>query len=193
MDQMKIGTLIKELRREKNLTQEQLAEEFNVSRRTVSRWETGSNLPDLDVLLEMSDFFSIDLRELLDGERKDQKMNNEVMETAQKVSEYADAEKETLLQRMKWISIVGLITLCVGMLMSRMSTDTSLPVYDYLEGICFGFSLGTLIVMVLYTTGVLSKLQSKSSHHAKLKVVLIVICCTIIVVGTLAAVLTGGK
>ena len=170
MDQMKIGTLIKELRREKNLTQEQLAEEFNVSRRTVSRWETGSNLPDLDVLLEMSDFFSIDLRELLDGERKDQKMNNEVMETAQKVSEYADAEKETLLQRMKWISIVGLITLCVGMLMSR-----------------------TLIVMVLYTTGVLSKLQSKSSHHAKLKVVLIVICCTIIVVGTLAAVLTGGK
>lgn len=68
MDQMKIGTLIKELRREKNLTQEQLAEEFNVSRRTVSRWETGSNLPDLDVLLEMSDFFSIDLRELLDGE-----------------------------------------------------------------------------------------------------------------------------
>ena len=49
MDQSKVGRFIKELRKEKNLTQEQLAEQFNVSRRTVSRWETGNNLPDLDV------------------------------------------------------------------------------------------------------------------------------------------------
>lgn len=41
MDQSKVGSFIKELRKEKSLTQEQLAEEFNVSRRTVSRWETG--------------------------------------------------------------------------------------------------------------------------------------------------------
>ncbi len=41
MDQNKVGSFIKELRKVKNLTQEQLAEEFNVSRRTVSRWETG--------------------------------------------------------------------------------------------------------------------------------------------------------
>lgn len=50
MDQKKIGSFIKELRKEKNLTQEQLAEKFNVSRRTVSRWETGNNMPDLDIL-----------------------------------------------------------------------------------------------------------------------------------------------
>lgn len=40
MDQMKIGAFLKKLRKEKNLTQEQLAEQFNVSGRTVSRWET---------------------------------------------------------------------------------------------------------------------------------------------------------
>ena len=44
MDQSKVGRFIKELRKEKNLTQEQLAEQFNVSRRTVSRWETGGSL-----------------------------------------------------------------------------------------------------------------------------------------------------
>lgn len=41
MDQNKVGNFIRELRKEKNLTQEQLAEQFNVARRTVSRWETG--------------------------------------------------------------------------------------------------------------------------------------------------------
>ena len=62
MNQMKIGVFIKELRKEKALTQEQLAEIFGVSRRTVSRWETGSNLPDLDILIEMADYFKVDLR-----------------------------------------------------------------------------------------------------------------------------------
>ena len=46
MDQIRIGNFLRELRRQQNLTQEQLAEQLGVSRRTVSRWETGSNLPD---------------------------------------------------------------------------------------------------------------------------------------------------
>ena len=70
MDQLKTGSFIKELRREMGFTQEQLAEKFSVSRRTVSRWETGNNLPDLDILMEMADYFNVDLRELFDGERK---------------------------------------------------------------------------------------------------------------------------
>ena len=69
MDMIAIGKNLRELRREKGMTQEQLAEHFNVARRTVSRWETGSNMPDLDILIEMSDFYDVDLRELLDGEK----------------------------------------------------------------------------------------------------------------------------
>ena len=60
MDQIKIGEFLKELRKEKNMTQEQLADKFFVSRRTVSRWETGSNMPDLDVLVELADFYDVD-------------------------------------------------------------------------------------------------------------------------------------
>ena len=73
MDMIAIGKNLRELRREKGMTQEQLAEHFNVARRTVSRWETGSNMPDLDILIEMSDFYDVDLRELLDGERTEEK------------------------------------------------------------------------------------------------------------------------
>lgn len=78
MDQQKIGIFLKELRNEKKLTQEQLAEKLGVSRRTVSRWETGSNMPDLDILVEMADYYDVDLRELFDGERRSGKMNKEV-------------------------------------------------------------------------------------------------------------------
>ena len=56
MDTKKCGAFLKELRREKGLTLQALAEALGVSGRTVSRWETGVNLPDLDLLLELSDF-----------------------------------------------------------------------------------------------------------------------------------------
>lgn len=70
MDTKKCGAFLKELRREKGLTQQALAEALGVSGRTVSRWETGVNLPDLDLLLELSDFYQIELRALLEGERR---------------------------------------------------------------------------------------------------------------------------
>ena len=63
MDQQKIGEFLKTLRKDNNLTQEELADKMNVSRRTVSRWETGSNLPDLSILVELADLYDVDMRE----------------------------------------------------------------------------------------------------------------------------------
>ena len=72
MDQQKIGEFLKTLRKDKNLTQEELADKMNVSRRTVSRWETGSNLPDLSILVELADLYDVDMREIFNGERKNE-------------------------------------------------------------------------------------------------------------------------
>lgn len=47
MDQIKIGALLKELRKDHNLTQEQIAGKFGVSQRSVSRWENGNTMPDI--------------------------------------------------------------------------------------------------------------------------------------------------
>ena len=52
MDQIKVGSFLKDLRREKGITQEQLAEELGVSGRTISRWETGNNMPDIGLLVD---------------------------------------------------------------------------------------------------------------------------------------------
>ena len=106
MNQQKIGKFFKELRNEKNLTQEQLGEVLGVSRRTVSRWETGSNMPDLDILIEMADYYDVDLRELLDGERKSEKMNEEMKETLEKVANYNEMLNLKSMQK-------GIITMSI--------------------------------------------------------------------------------
>ena len=109
MDQKKIGKLLKELRNEKGLTQEQLAEIFNVSNRTVSRWENGNNMPDLDILIQISDYYEINLRELLDGERKSEKMNKELETTVLKAVDYTNSETEKYTKRVFWILMTGAV------------------------------------------------------------------------------------
>lgn len=95
MDQKKIGLFLKELRKEKNITQEVLAEKLNVSNRTVSRWETGNNLPDISLLVELSEFYHVSISEIVDGERKSEKMNQETRDTAVKMAEYSKNEVKT--------------------------------------------------------------------------------------------------
>ncbi len=69
MDLIKIGKFISELRSEKGLTQEQLGELLFVSNKTVSRWETGKYLPPADMLMKMSELFSVSINEILSGKR----------------------------------------------------------------------------------------------------------------------------
>ena len=97
MDTKKIGEFLKELRKEKGLTQEQLAEILLVSGRTVSRWETGTNMPDLSVLIQMAEFYGVEIKEILDGERKSEIMDKELKETLSKVADYNKLEKKKVM------------------------------------------------------------------------------------------------
>lgn len=70
MDQSRVGRFLKELRGEKALTQEQLAEILGVSNRSISRWENGVTMPAFDLLMQMAAFYGVEIGEILDGERK---------------------------------------------------------------------------------------------------------------------------
>ena len=94
MDVKKIGGFLKMLRKEKGLTQERLAEILYVSGRTVSRWETGTSMPELGILMQMAEFYNVDLKEILDGKRKGEIMDKELQETLLKVADYNKLEKE---------------------------------------------------------------------------------------------------
>ena len=70
MDQQKIGSFLKKLRKEKSLTQEQLAEQLNVSARTVSRWETGETVPNTETLKLLSRVYDVSINTLLGAPRQ---------------------------------------------------------------------------------------------------------------------------
>ena len=80
MDLIKIGKFIAKCRKEKNLTQEQLAEKLYITDRAVSKWERGLSLPDADKMLDLCNILEINVNELLNGERIDMENYNEKTE-----------------------------------------------------------------------------------------------------------------
>lgn len=107
MDQIKIGALLRDLRKEHNLTQEEIAAKFGVSQRSVSRWENGNTMPDISILIELADFYNVDLREILNGERKAVNMDADMKETLVMVADYTREEKKKLAK-----SLIAKICVC---------------------------------------------------------------------------------
>ena len=180
---MRIGEQIKNYRKTAGLTQEQVANYLGVSTPAVNKWEKGSNMPDLSILVELADFYDVDIRDIIDGERKGEDMNKEEKERLQLVADYAETEKNTLLMRLRIFSIVGLVSLIAGLVMLVLGGDNNLPVYDYLVGSLIGIAIGALLVAVFYSTGILESMRKKKRKHMK---VLLVICM-LFLLGTLIA------
>lgn len=66
---MNIGEKLFELRKEKNLSQEEVADKLNVSRQTISKWETNQSTPDFDKIIPICELFKISTEELLTGKK----------------------------------------------------------------------------------------------------------------------------
>ena len=75
MNQEKIGSLIKKIRKENNLTQQDFAKKYGVTYQAVSKWENGKNIPDIALLKEICSDYNIDINELLDNNYKVKKKN----------------------------------------------------------------------------------------------------------------------
>ena len=99
VDKIKIGNFLRQRRTEKGMTQEDLAEKFGVSSRSVSRWENGNTMPELGILVELADFYDVDIKEIIDGERESEIMEKETKETLLRVAEYSKEEKRLFFIR----------------------------------------------------------------------------------------------
>ena len=90
MDKEKTGQLITTLRKEKGLTQKQLADALNVTDKAVSKWERGLSFPDISMLEPISELLDISILEILAGERQDR---NDTL-TREEASELINASVE---------------------------------------------------------------------------------------------------
>ena len=173
MDQIRIGEFLRELRKEKGLTQEQLAEQFNVSRRSVSRWETGSNLPDLSILVELAEFYDVDIKEIIDGARKSEMMNEEVKEVAFKMADYAVEQKSRFLIWIRRISLVGVVLMAVILGLQTFNYESGTGTF-----LCYVFSVLAFVVMVilsLYTNGLLEEDAKRKKFVKGCKIFILIV------------------
>ena len=165
MDQKKIGSFLKELRKEKEITQEQFAEVLGVSGRTVSRWETGSNMPDISLLINIAEYFDVSIPDIINGERKSENMNKEVREVAETMSDYATTEKETIIKNIRNHSILGTGALVVCMILDLTNAVSSSTVFELINVYAETLVYVAMVMILLYTTSLLTKTRT---YHEKL-------------------------
>ena len=139
------------------MTQAELGEKLGVTNKTVSRWETGSNMPDIDILLEISDLCDVELREIFDGERKCDAMNKELEETVMKAAEYSNTEKTKTARVVLIYLIVGLIGLVANAVLDVLQVTGGFWA-GFLKGGTLGLALCAILCAILYVTGYLTKL-----------------------------------
>ena len=111
MNQEKIGKFIASCRKEKNLTQQELADKLGVSDRTIGNWENGRNMPDYSILKELCSTLDIDVNEFLSGERieKNEIQKHSIENLDLILKEYYKMKKQKNL--FKYVAIIiGLIT-----------------------------------------------------------------------------------
>ena len=155
MDQIKIGKFISELRKRKNMTQQQLGEKIGVSPKTISKWETGKGMPDLSSLKPLSDCLEISINELLSGEKiEEDKYADKLEENIINTIEYSDKQVNNKK------NLIGILLIVFGVFISfsAMSIFASESSWGSIYSV-----LGAIISLV----GV-SKLTRKLSYWKRL-------------------------
>lgn len=176
MDQEKVGCFLKELRLEKGLTQEQLAEKFNISNRSVSRWENGKNMPDISLLVELAGFYQVGMDELLDGERKPKEAEEhkgKENEVAAKMAGYANEQRSQLLLWVRRISLIGIVLMTLVLAIQTFTYEPGIASF-----VCYVLSLLAFVSMAvlgLHVNGILEKIAKRSKFITACKVLVLVL------------------
>lgn len=167
MDLKKIGSFLKELRKEKGITQEELAEMLYVSGRTVSRWETGTNMPDISLLVDIAEIFDVSIPEIINGERKNEIMEKEVKETVLKLTDYSEVMNQKIKGRLFVLTVIAIIGMIAFVIIEFTGLDTPGSVYERVAGAGLGLDCGMLIVLAMYLSGLLGKIKARREMKRK--------------------------
>ncbi|MBQ8892936.1 MAG: helix-turn-helix transcriptional regulator [Clostridia bacterium] len=135
MDQIKTGKFIAAMRKEKGLTQRQLADQLLISDKTVSKWETGNGLPEVSLMLPLCEALGINVNELLSGERLEtasyqKKAEENIMSLMH--------EKEENKKRLIIANAVAFITLLGGLPLFMVAGLVELPLWGRIVLIALG-------------------------------------------------------
>ncbi len=127
MDQIKIGQFIAQLRKEKGLTQQQLADKLLISNKTVSKWETGKGMPEISLMMPLCETLGITVNELLSGEKLS---DNEYKERAEENMVNMLAERQTNVNRLVATLLIFFGTGITVGLIGCVASSNQLDIYN---------------------------------------------------------------
>ena len=145
MNQTAMGSYSAKERREKNLTQEQLADKLAVSNKTISKWENGKCMPDYSIIEQLCKELSVTLSELMDGE--------DAAEDSVRV--YDDEQILDLLRRTQELEqqkniLYGIILIILGIACNAMSaTGAGSEVQEFISGLLMGLSVAEILAGIV--------------------------------------------
>ena len=150
MDQSKIGRYIAEKRRNRNLTQMQLAEKLGITDRAVSKWETGKSLPDASLMLELCGLLGISVNELLCGEDLSMDTNNENAEKnlIEMIRQKESSDRKLLNAEIVMCAASGLFLvamLALAIFLIKKSVDP-----DWIAYLLMGVGIVQFLVVALF-------------------------------------------
>ena len=124
MDQIKIGKFILNCRKEKGLTQEQLAEKLGVTSKSISRWENGNTMPDYSLLKDLCNELDINVNELLSGEKiKGNDYMNKSEENLIKLRKQIDKRKKVLTIISYVFMAIIIVAFILNIVLNRIFPD----------------------------------------------------------------------
>lgn len=144
MNQLKTGKLIAQRRKERNLTQQMLAEKLGVSNKTISKWETGKCMPDYSVVKSLCEELDIMVSELMDGEKAKEKS----------VRIYDDEQILDVLRRTQELEkqrnlLFGIMMIVMGIALQAIShTFGGTNIKDFCSGLLLGISMVEMLIGV---------------------------------------------
>ena len=157
MDQVKIGKFIAKCRKQKNLTQMQLAEKLNITDRAVSKWETGKSLPDSSIMLALCDVLCITVNDLLSGEVITMENYNKEME--KQLLEMIQQKQESDKRLLKLEIVLGIIA--VLPLVAAAIITSLVPMEEWKSGLLVGLSLLPLLIATPFAL----KIEQKAGYY----------------------------
>ena len=140
MDQLKIGKFIAECRRQKQLTQLQLADKLGITDKAISKWERGIAMPDTSIMLELCDILGISVNELLNGEIINVENSNEKNEQLLlDMAKELETKNKTIWSSMWAIMIVSMTALVAGIFIAAFLIPEGIWQLVTIIGICIVF------------------------------------------------------
>ena len=131
MDQKRIGSFISKLRKEKNLTQQELADQLHVTDRAVSHWENGRRLPDISLLKDISNILGVSVNELLSAEKYTEKNSTKKTDENLINSLRVNKKNQNKSQRIIIILIIGIVILLIAVLLGIINKYPKIDLFNF--------------------------------------------------------------